>query len=188
MNLDSYQTDEKATSKRYVTIFILMIGLVGRLVIGTSQIIGLIIGITLILTCGYVTSKNYKIGVRATFIVILFGVFSLIQFFPFSYGILFEFGLKEKIGIGLGLDFILVLVAIFHLWINQDEIQILPSESNEKGEIKINEYLVSAFISKFEMKDSEELKLIIEENKLTKEAMKAANEVYEKRIKSEPNM
>jgi hypothetical protein len=165
----------------WVSILILWLGIGYCLFEGIITDMRVIAGIVLLVIATLATYFKFELGVKITLGIIVIGVFSLVKYVPISYSCEFGFGV-----VGFAFELVILFIGIIHYFTNRAVLypflngmlnrKVSVEESLEEERKRINGYK-----HQFSRKSMEELKSIIENKKLLPEAIKAAEELIEKR-------
>jgi len=142
--------------------------------------------ILLILSTG-ITYFNYELGVKITLGTILIGTINLVDFFPVKYFI--TFGIKT---FEIGFEFLLFGIGIIHYVTNREELskflKELINREVSKEELESDQRSkIDGFKRRFSNNQIRELEMIVNNDKLLPEAIKAAKELIEEKKKTEYN-
>ncbi len=136
--------------------------------------------ILLILSTG-ITYFNYELGVRITLGTILIGTINLVDFFPVKYFI--SFGINA---IEIGFEFLLFGIGIIHYFTNREELSkflkdLIYREVSEEELKSAQRSKINGLKRRFSNKQIGELEMIVNNDKLLPEAIKAAKELIEEK-------
>ena len=99
----------------WTSIIILWIGILYSIFNGLIYQNKFITGIVMLLITTIFCFSNFKLGVKVTLGIIIFGVLDLVDFFPIKFN--FEIN-----GLGIGFDFVLVIIGIIHFFTNREQL------------------------------------------------------------------
>ncbi len=161
----------------WLAIIILWIGMGLNLKNGLITDVQVIIAGALLIAASILTFKNFKLGVKLTFFIILIGIFSFVDFFPNKYELI--------IGI-IKFELILLLIGIIHYFSNKKLLKpylknLIYSPATEEEKQKDNDSRVKGFKTRFSDRSNDELEGIISNKLLVQEAIQAAREILEER-------
>ena len=137
----------------------------------------------LILSTG-ITFFNYELGVKVTLGIILIGTLNLIDFFPINH--FFGFGIN---GFEIGFEFILFGVGILHYFTNRQALSkflkdVFNREITEEDIKSIQRSRINGYKRRFSSKSIGELEMIVKNDELLPDAIKAAKELIEEKTNS----
>ena len=144
------------------------------------------LGVILLIISTVATYFKYEAGVKITLGIIALGVLGLVKYFPISYSIGFGIG-----DFGLDFEMVTFLIGIIHCFTNREVLSDFLSEMMNrevsKEELHTEERSrINGYKNRFSKKNNEELEVIVNNESLLPEAIKAAKELIEKR-KTEAN-
>lgn len=171
----------------WISIIILWIGISYCEANGLLSEIKVITAIALLIFSTITMYFNYELGVKITLGTILIGMINLVDFFPVKYFI--SFGINT---IEIGFEFMLFGIGIIHFATNREKLseffEALFNREATEEEIKANQrYKINDFKRRFSNKQINELKMIINNDKLVPEAIAAAKELVEEKSKTITN-
>ena len=182
---DEFQiTTEKNYPKiiNWISIIMLWVGIGYCGFYGLLGEIRVIIAIVLLVVSTVLTYFNYELGINITLGIILIGILNLVDFSPIKY--FFGFGI---FGVKIMFDLLLCSVGIIHYLTNRTAFsKFLNNLSNKETEAEtksINRSKVNGFKRRFSNRKIGELELIVNNELLLPEAIKAAKELIEEKKK-----
>ena len=182
---DEFQiTTEKNYPKiiNWISIIMLWVGIGYCGFYGLLGEIRVIIAIVLLVVSTVLTYFNYELGINITLGIILIGILNLVDFSPIKY--FFGFGI---FGVKIMFDLLLCSVGIIHYLTNRTAFsKFLNNLSNKETEAEtksINRSEVNGFKRRFSNRKIGELELIVNNELLLPEAIKAAKELIEEKKK-----
>ncbi len=173
-NLDQLEnTKLKANLVNWISIVILWIGIglcVQRGLIGDLQIVA---GTVLLMVATFLTHFNYKMGVLVTLGILVLGILTLVEFFPFSLTIGFGFG---------AFDLLNLAIALVHIFTNWEVFSKIVNKESTPEEVQVStRNRVEGFKRRFQNKSTNELEGIVQNEKLLPYAIQAAQELIDER-------
>lgn len=185
---EGFETKEKNRIEimNWISLIILWFGIGYCGISGLFGELKVIVAIVLLIISTAITYFNYELGVKITLGIILVGVLNLVDFFPIKYSISFGVNVIE-----IGFEFILFGIGIIHYFTNREELSKffndLFNREMTAEEIKSAQRpRINGFKSRFSNKQIGELEIIVKNNKLVPEAIKAAKELIEEHKQISP--
>ncbi|MFT4665720.1 MAG: hypothetical protein ACI8YQ_002822 [Polaribacter sp.] len=184
--LDSECTDQNRIKEpsflQWLTIVFLWLCLVYSISEGLIIYPKIIVSIVFLAIATLVSFKNWKIGTTLILIILVLATLNIISFLPVTETISihigwFAFGFEKKF----------IIVLLVHIFLNRNWFHLGKEFKMSDEEVQANfESRVNRFVEKFASKSNAELEVIVESDKLIKEAKEAAQRILETRKSKEP--
>ena len=135
------------------------------------------VGVVFLFLTTTISYKNFHRGVRATLMLILFGLLGCINHFPVQYGV--------KLG-AFTFDLIFLVTGFMHYYSNRTQLStffkgFFHTELPEQEAMALGRSRINNFKIRFARKELSELAAITQNSKLLPEAIQAAEELLEER-------
>ncbi|MEM9544829.1 MAG: hypothetical protein AAGA77_02595 [Bacteroidota bacterium] len=160
----------------WIAVILLWLGLILCIVFGlhSLDVYAAMISLSII---SYVFWKNYQIGVKWIFAIIIAGIIGLLTFFPIFYSIGFEYNNSE-----ISFDILLILIGGLHYFTNREMLSYTSGSQQENENEPLHEQpenraAINRFKRRFKTKQLDELEFILYNDKMVNEARKAAKEL-----------
>ena len=163
----------------WISIIVLWIGIGCCGMMGLLSDLKVISAIVFLILSTGITYFNYELGVKITLGVILIGIINLVDFFPIKQFISFGFNSVE-----IGFELILFAIGIIHYFANRKVLskslkELFNREVTKEEVESAQRTKINRFKKRFSNKAIGELEMIVNNDKLVPEAIKAARELIE---------
>lgn len=136
-----------------------------------------ITGVLFLFLTTTISYKNFRRGVRATLVLIFFGLIGWMDFFPVQYDV--------QLG-DMRFDLLFFVTGLVHYYSNRPQLSaffsgVVQAEMPEQEQKALGRSRVNNFKNRFARKELSELAAITQNPKLLPEAIQAAEELLEER-------
>ncbi len=174
--VEGQEKDPQPSMLNWIAVIVLWAGLVLCIVFGfyDLKIFAAVVSLAIV---SIISKRNFKLGVKLVFVVVLAGIFDLVTFFPVYYSISIFFGENE-----ISFNVLLILIGLLHFYMNRAFLGYAPSDQNEEENRPIhnpneNRSSINGFKRRFLKKEIDELEFILQNDKMVPEARIAAKEL-----------
>lgn len=165
----------KAQYINWISLIILWIGVAIYFINGFDLNTKFVFGVFLLVISTILTGTNYVIGTKFTFVSIILGIFSLVNYWPSPYTL--SFGIAS---IFINIEVLILIIGIIHYFSNRKVLSVLLNKELSEDELVAEERkTINGYRESFKNKGIEELKTIANNEKLIPQAIIAAEELIE---------